>query len=255
MIYKYLPYFMFKPLFGDRKKWGLKADFSDEEYIEALKEENVQKFYQDNQKGSIGTTVNHFGFKIMEQIDLTDKVVLEVGPGSIDHLDYNSTKPKKYILADIRKEFLEISQKRLEEYFIEDIETIEVSGIKIGLEDNNVDILITFHQLEHIYELEEYLQELKRILKPNGILIGAVPTEGGVAWGFGRFLTSRRYVKKNMDFDYDKIICWEHPNFVNKIKKLLDENFTNVQSIKNPFGILPMDFNLSWSFIYRNDKK
>ncbi|WP_181404121.1 hypothetical protein [Aliarcobacter cryaerophilus] len=58
-----------------------------------------------------------------------------------------------------------------------------------------------------------------------------------------------------MNFDYDKIICWEHPNFVNKIKKLLDENFTNVQSIKKPFGVLPMDFNLSWSFIYRNDKK
>ena len=114
--------------------------------------------------------------------------------------------------------------------------------------------MVTFHQLEHIYELEEYLQELKRILKPNGVLIGAVPAEGGVAWGFGRFLTSRRYVRKNMDFDYDKIICWEHPNFVNKIKKLLDENFTSVKSIKKPFGVLPMDFNLSWSFIYRNDK-
>jgi len=57
-----------------------------------------------------------------------------------------------------------------------------------------------------------------------------------------------------MDFDYDKIICWEHPNFVNKIKKLLDENFTNIKSIKKPFGFLPMDLNLSWSFICRNDK-
>ena len=129
-----------------------------------------------------------------------------------------------------------------------------VEGLTIPLKDNVVDVLVTFHQLEHIYELDTYLQELKRILKPNGVLIGAVPTEGGVAWGFGRFLTSRRYVKKNMDFDYDKIICWEHPNFVNKIKTLLDKNFTNNKSIKKPFGMLPMDFNLSWSFEYRNDK-
>ncbi|QNM91538.1 class I SAM-dependent methyltransferase [Aliarcobacter cryaerophilus] len=253
MIYKYLPYFIFKPLFGDRKRCGLKTNFEDKDFRK-WQDECCLKFYEDNQKGSIGTIVNHFGFKIMSQIDLTDKVVLEVGPGRIDHLDYNQTKPKKYILSDINKDFLEISKNRLKEYCIDNSDTLEVQGTSIPIEDNSVDVLVTFHQLEHIYELEEYLQELKRILKPNGVLIGAVPAEGGVAWGFGRFLTSRRYVRKNMDFDYDKIICWEHPNFVNKIKKLLDENFTSVKSIKKPFGVLPMDFNLSWSFIYRNDK-
>ncbi len=138
MLYRYLPYFIFKPLFGDREKWGLKTDFYDADFIK--------------------------------------------------------------------------------------------------------------------WQNEYYLQELKRILKPNGILIGAVPTEGGIAWGLGRFVTSRRYVKKHMDIDYDKIICWEHPNFVNKIKKQLDDNFINIKSVKKPLGILPMDFNLSWSFIYRNDK-
>ena len=253
MIYKYLPYFIFKPLFGDRKKYGLQTDFNDKDFRK-WQDECYLEFYNDNQNGSIGTIVNHFGFKIMKGVDLTDKTILEVGPGSIKHLDYNSSKPKQYILADINKDFLDISSKRLKQYGIENIETIQVEGLTIPLKDNVVDVLVTFHQLEHIYELDTYLQELKRILKPNGVLIGAVPTEGGVAWGFGRFLTSRRYVKKNMDFDYDKIICWEHPNFVNKIKTLLDKNFTNNKSIKKAFGMLPMDFNLSWSFEYRNDK-
>jgi len=253
MIYKYLPYSIFKPLFGDRKKWGLQTDFNDKDFRK-WQDECYLEFYNDNQKGSIGTTVNHFGFQIMKEIDLSNKVILEVGPGSIEHLDYNTTKAHKYILADINKDFLDISSKRLEHYGIDNIETIQVEGLKIPLDNNSVDTIVSFHQLEHIYELDTYLQELKRILKPNGILIGAVPTEGGLAWGLGRFLTSRRYVKKHMDFDYDKIICWEHPNFINKIKNLLDKNFTNVKSIKKPLGIFPMDFNLSWSFIYRNDK-
>ena len=252
MIYKYLPYFIFKPLFGDRKKWGLKIVKDDYDYLKSL--ENMQKFYNDTQKGGVGKTVNHFGFKIINQIDLNDKIVMEVGPGCNEHLNYNNTKPKKYIICDIRDSFLDISEKKLKSYGIYNIDKIKVGSYNIPLFDSCVDVLITFHQLEHVYELEEYIQELKRILKPNGILIGAVPTEGGIAWGFGRFLTSRRYVRKNMDFDYDKIICWEHPNFVNKIKKLLDENFTNLKSIKKPFSLLPMDFNLSWSFIYRNDK-
>ncbi|WP_141047383.1 class I SAM-dependent methyltransferase [Aliarcobacter cryaerophilus] len=200
MVYKYLPYFMFKPLFGDRKKWGLKADFSDKEYIEALKEENVQKFYNDNQKGNIGTTVNHFGFKIMRKIDLTNKIVLEVGPGKIDHLDYNKTKPQKYILADIRKKFLEMSNNRLKEYGITNSETIEVQGTTIPIEDNSVDVLVTFHQLEHIYELEKYLQELKRILKPNGILIGAVPAEGGGSLGIWKIPNIQTICEEKYEF-------------------------------------------------------
>jgi hypothetical protein len=88
-------------------------------------------------------------------------------------------------------------------------------------------------------------------LKPGGYLLGSVPTEGSFAWGFGRYLTSRRYVKKNFDYNYDKIICWEHPSFVNKIKDCLDETFIKIKTIKKPFGFLPMDCNLSWSFIYQ----
>ena len=130
-----------------------------------------------------------------------------------------------------------------------------MKDIFLPLTDNSVDIIITFHQMEHVYDLENYISELKRVLKPNGLLVGAVPTEGGFLWGLGRFLTTRRLVKKQYSFDYDKIICWEHPNFVNRIKKHLDNNFSEIESIKKPFNILPFDLNLSWSFIYQNNKK
>ncbi len=253
MIYKYLPYFLFKPLFGDRKKFGLTIDENDSDY-KLWQNECYLKFYADNQKGTIGKYVNNMGFKIMTHVDLSDKIVLEVGPGSIDHLDFNKSKPEKYVLADIKQDFLSISEKRLISYGIENIEKIKVMGIDIPLEDNSVDVIITFHQLEHVFELEKYLLELKRVLKNGGILIGAVPTEGGFAWGFGRFLTSRRYVKKTMNFNYDKIICWEHPNFINKIDKLIKSNFKVNRSIKRPFRFLPFDFNLSWSFICINEK-
>lgn len=56
MLYKALPYSIFKPLFGDRKKWELFTD------------------YEDNQKRIIGTTVNHFGFKIMEHSSFISKI-------------------------------------------------------------------------------------------------------------------------------------------------------------------------------------
>ncbi len=253
MLYKILPYWIFEPLFGDRKRWGLKTDYQDQDFL-TWQNESYLQFYQDNQKGKIGTVVNHYGFKIMQYIDMTNKVILEVGPGKIEHIRYNNTKPQKYILADINEVFLNMSAEELEKSGISTIEKLRVESVSIPLEDQSVDVVVTFHQLEHIYELDAYIAEIKRILKSDGILIGAVPSEGGVAWGMGRFLTSRRYVKKNMNFDYDKIICWEHPNFVDKIQSVLEKNFTNLKSVKKPFPYLPLDMNLSWSFVYRNDK-
>lgn len=252
MLYKYLPYRLFKNLFGDRRRYGLQTDPDDTDFKKWL--ERYNDFYE--YQSSTGSVVNDFGHKIISEVDLTGKIVLEVGPGLIKHLDNNDTRPSKYILADINPVFLERSSALLKEKFgIADTTTIMVEGIKVPLDDNSVDIIVTFHQLEHIFELEPYLKELQRVLRPGGQVIGAVPTEGSISWGLGRFLTSRRHVKKHMDFNYDKIICWEHPNFVNRIKALLDLNFENIRSVKQPFRILPMDLNLSWSFVYKNTKK
>jgi len=250
MIYPHLPNAIFKVLFGDRRKFGTKPNYKDDDWLKW--QENYIKFYVDNQKGKIGSVVNHFGFKIMSSIDIQDKIVLEVGPGRIEHLKYNSQKPANYILADINEDFLTDSKKILvNNYSIDAISTYKVVDNILPFESESVDAIISFHQLEHINDLDSYLDELLRILKPGGILAGAVPCEGGIAWGLGRYLTSRKYVSKKMNFNYDKIICWEHPNFVNRIKSLLDSKMRKIKSVKKPFRFLPFDCNLSWSFVYQ----
>jgi SAM-dependent methyltransferase len=243
---------IFKPLFGDRRKFGTSTDPHDADYCAWQKSYMI--FYKDNQKASIGQWVNHLSFDIVKYLDLSEKIVLEVGPGILEHLKYNSTKPKEYIIADIKEDFLKLSEEQLKRYGIDHITKLKVQGINIPLGSNAVDMVISFHQLEHILELKDYLAEIKRVLRPDGILAGAVPCEGGLGWGIGRYLTSRRYVRRYLNFNYDKIICWEHPNFVDRIKSSLDREFIMQKSRKRPFPVLPMDLNLSWSFIYRNNK-
>lgn len=255
MIRKYLPYFLNKRLFGDRKQFGTKCDYNDPDYLEWSK--NYLKFYVDNQKGSLGEKVCHFGFRIVKGIDFSGKTILELGPGKIEHILYNDSRPDKYILVDIDKQFLESSGEILKESGYNSIEKIAIptDNTKLPLDDNSVDVILTFHQLEHVYNLENYILDLKRVLKPGGYLVGAVPTEGGIAWGLGRFMTSRQYVKRNMSFNYDKIICWEHPNFVDNISSILDKHFIRKEFKKKPFASLPYDFNLSLSFVYVNNKE
>jgi 2-polyprenyl-3-methyl-5-hydroxy-6-metoxy-1,4-benzoquinol methylase len=43
------------------------------------------------------------------------------------------------------------------------------------LENNSFDIITMWHVLEHVPNLEDYIKELKRLLKPSGTIIIAVP--------------------------------------------------------------------------------
>lgn len=252
MVCKYLPKKLFNLLFGNREKFGRYAIIGDPDFKRW--QEYYTQFYTHTQKNSIGRYVNHLGFQISRKIDLTNKDVLEVGPGYIEHLVYNHTRPKQYILADVRPDFLDYSSRYLEDFNVTNVVKLAVTGTTLPLKANSVDVIFTFHQLEHIFNLEDYLRELKRLLRPGGLIVGAVPCEGGLVWGLGRLLFSRSYATKALKINYDKIICWEHPNFVDTVKNILDKEFFQVESFRKPFSFLPYDLNFSWSFIYRNDK-
>ncbi len=45
----------------------------------------------------------------------------------------------------------------------------------VNLADHSFDVITMWHVLEHVPNLEQQLKELKRLLKPNGVLLVAVP--------------------------------------------------------------------------------
>lgn len=252
-----LPQFLTAPLFGNRKRWGLTVDVADPDWIEWNK--ICLEFYYANQKGSVGAVVNNAGYRVMSRIDFAGKRVLEVGPGDIRHLPYwwnNSTlaekSPPHYVIADINPVMLERSSKVLQRAGVpHETKLMQRGEARLPFEDESFDIVVSFYALEHIHPLGPYLDEVSRILKPDGQLVGGIPSEGGLAWGLGRYLTSRRWLKRNSSVDPDKIICWEHPNFAQLIMKAMDQRF-----YRQYFGAWPlyfplMDINLVIKFIYR----
>lgn len=60
-----------------------------------------------------------------------------------------------------------------------DLEGVDIVGevleVTKRIDDNAIDKIFTSHFLEHIEELEEYLNEFSRILKPDGVLEIIVP--------------------------------------------------------------------------------
>ena len=248
-----LPYPISKRLFGDRKKYGLKPVQSDNCWQELQK--CYYYFYENTQKRSIGSIVNNSGYHVIKKIKLNKKIVLEIGPGNIDHINLWNGKPKMYYAVDANPNFLQESKLILENHNINYAtfsHTID-EHFKLPIEDESIDVILSFYSLEHLHPLSNYLAEIHRVLRPGGILAGAIPIEGGLAWGIGRFLTSRRWLKKNTRINPDKIICWAHPNFADSILKQLSSKFNKQYCSYWPFKIPLLDINLVASFIYMKE--
>ena len=193
------------------------------------------------------------GYAVMSSIDLTGKCLLEIGAGDIRHMKYWRGVPAEYLLADISQEMMAFAQKRMEDSGVAYRKLLVGRNKPLALEDASVDVIVSFYSLEHMYPLLPYLYEFKRLLKPGGFLIGAIPAEGGLPWGVGRAITPRRWFKKRTTIDPDKIICWEHPNFADQILDQLDKVFTREIVKYWPLPLLPLiDTNLVVRLLYSN---
>ena len=248
-IRNFLPSFLRKPLWGDRERWGLTVNVDDPHWLEWQK--TYTQFYLANQREGIGTRVNDAGYHVMAEIDLNGKTVLEIGAGDIRHLNHWVGRPEKYLIADVSPDMMQIAAERLESSGVTHETLMLQREQPLPLADSSVDVIVSFYSLEHLYPLAPYLEDMLRVLKPGGTLIGAIPTEGGLAWGIGRALTSRRWFKKNTTIDPDKIICWEHPNFADEILMQLDAHMARQSISFWPTPKLPfLDSNLIIRFRY-----
>jgi len=249
MIRNVVPHVLSGLLWGDRKQYGLVPNQQDNCWKTWRR--IYSEVYEANQRNGIGVHVNDAGYRVMSGINLTKKTVLEIGAGDIRHISCWNGFPDRYILADISPVMMKKAEKRLQENSVSYRSLLLKPDEEWSVDSQSVDVIVSFYSLEHLFPLRLYLDEMKRILKPNGIVVGAIPAEGGLAWGLGRALTSRRWLKKNTNIDPNKIICWEHPNFADQIISEMDDVFMR-KSIR--YWPLPwlhfLDLNLVVKFIY-----
>ncbi len=245
-----LPHWIASRLYGDRKKFGLKRIPDDPCWKEW--ETAYLDFYYNTQKKSVGAVVNDAGYRVMNRLIMSGKKVLEVGPGDIDHIKYWRGHPSQLVIADIKQEMLDRSTVKLKHGKVNyKTQLLPTKTTALPFADDTFDLVVTFYSLEHLFPLKTHLKEIHRVLKPGGKLVGAIPSEGGLAWGMGRFLTSRNWLLKNTHINPDKIICWEHPNFADGILKTLDSMFQKTYLSFWPLAIPSVDLNLIIKFIYK----
>jgi ubiquinone/menaquinone biosynthesis C-methylase UbiE len=116
----------------------------------------------------------HFEFALFKRflekndINLQNKIIIDAGCGSgySSQLILNEFNPSELIAFDYMPEQIELAKKRnLDvDFFVGDVRKLE-------LQDNICDAVFIFGILHHIPEWKTALEEVARVLKPEGILL------------------------------------------------------------------------------------
>lgn len=243
-----LPRSVSRVLFGDRARFGPLPDATDKSWIEW--QTRSLEFYAATQGRGVGSVVNRAGYRVMQEIDLTGKRVVEIGPASLQHAAFWRGKPAHFTCIDINDGYLDIARRRLTDLGVPfDAVLLDDPARPLPLPDGAFDVALSFFSLEHIFPVRPQLREMSRILAKGGSLLGAIPCEGGLAWGMGRYMTSRRWLKRNTTIDPDRIICWEHPNFAKLVLAELEQAFDMKQLSFWPLRVPAIDVNLVAKFV------
>lgn len=103
---------------------------------------------------------------------ISNKVVLDIASGEGYGSNLLSKSAKQVIGVDIDNEAIEKAKIK---YKKSNLIFKTGSADKIPVDDNTIDVLISFETIEHHDKHQEMFNEIKRVLKPDGILIMSSP--------------------------------------------------------------------------------
>ena len=108
-------------------------------------------------------------------VDLVkDKIVLDIASGSGYGSALLGTSAKQVIGVDVDAPAVKYASKN---YGSKNVSFKVGDGIKIPLEDQSVEVVVSFETIEHIEKYEVFMDEVKRVLKPDGLFILSTPND------------------------------------------------------------------------------
>ncbi|HEY9169160.1 MAG TPA: class I SAM-dependent methyltransferase [Lutibacter sp.] len=154
--------------FPQPKAEELSEYYESDDYISHTdsKETAVEKLYQIVKKYALTNKL-----KLINSFKTTDKNLLDIGCGTGDFLLICKNDGWKITGVEPNAKAKITAEKKLRNEEASEIYA-EINQLKI---DSQFDVITLWHVLEHVPNLEIYILALKKLLKPNGILIVAVP--------------------------------------------------------------------------------
>jgi len=152
---------------------------------------------------------------------------LELGAGTLNQLAYEPAGGA----YDVVEPFTELFQGSPDLPRVRDVFT-DMAEVPA---DRRYDRITSVAALEHICDLPLVLARAARLLKPDGVLRSAIPSEGGMLWSLGWMATTGLEFRLRHGLDYGLLMRHEHVNTAREIETLVSALFEDVEI--RSFGI------------------
>lgn len=157
--------------------------------------------------------------------------VLEIGAGSGEHLHFIKHNFDVYHLTDIKLPTLSEKTNTLVNQFhatgkLLRIETADAESLQY--EDKVFDRVIVTCVLHHLNRPLQALTEIRRVIKPGGLVSIYLPSDPGIVYRLAQHFVSTRKLKDFLTSDEIKILrSMEHRNHVGSLENLIKSAFLN----------------------------
>jgi 2-polyprenyl-3-methyl-5-hydroxy-6-metoxy-1,4-benzoquinol methylase len=196
-------------------------------------------------KGLEGFVMN-YGHKLLENYPSSNKIVLEVGPGSQPHFKWmNQKNIEKYIVIDSKEQLQKIKITK----------DLKNKLVKIPVQNKQmlhkykgkIDRVIANHVMEHIHDPESFLLDMTAMLKKDGVFSIGLPADPGLLWRFGQLISMKKAMKV---YGYKskeaKDLMWsrEHVNAIQRLMAIIKYYFSDIKCSWFPAIIPFINLNL-----------
>jgi ubiquinone/menaquinone biosynthesis C-methylase UbiE len=160
-----------------------------------------------------------FGNKLVEKGELKQNKILEIGAGQGEFYEYINKDFQSYVMTDIsdwgKNHILELGRKdpriKFEQQDIEDIK----------YEENYFDRVIVSCVIAHVTEPFKALEEVRRVVKPGGVISIFVSTDPSILLSLARKAFTERKMS-NLPIPYKLLNSIQHRNTPTSILSMVD---------------------------------
>ena len=135
-------------------------------------------------KGELSVVFEHHKYAYEETLPyVKDKIILDVGCGTGYGVNICSEYAKFVVGLDYDLSAIKYCN---ENFVIENNSFLNSNALLLSIRDNSIDLAITFQVIEHIADAVKFINELRRVVKPSGLIIISTPNVTGPEKGKGK---------------------------------------------------------------------